>query len=89
MYILANGNMENSALFLNRFGEPLRNRGVQKMLGKYLKKAGLVRAGVHTLRHTFAIRYIKNSAKPETIQKIMGIEKRALDIYNTIINMAI
>ena len=42
-----------SVLFLNRFGEALGERGVQKMLRKYLKRAGIGRASIHTLRHTF------------------------------------
>jgi site-specific recombinase XerD len=45
--------MRNTALFLNRFGQPLGDRGVQKIVEKHLKRAHLCNASVHTLRHTF------------------------------------
>jgi len=42
-------------LFLNYTGEPLSERGVQKMLAKYLAQAGITkRISPHALRHTFA-----------------------------------
>jgi integrase/recombinase XerD len=52
-YLSARKDAGNSILFLNRFGEPLGERGIQKMLRKYLKRAGIGRASIHTLRHTF------------------------------------
>jgi site-specific recombinase XerD len=64
--------MENSALFLNRFGEPLRNRGVQKMLGKYLKKAGLEKVSIHSIRHTFGVYQVSMGTSLRTIQNVMG-----------------
>jgi integrase/recombinase XerD len=44
---------ESNILFLNRFGEALGERRVQKMLRKYLKRAEIGKASIHTLRHTF------------------------------------
>ncbi len=42
-------------LFLNYTGEPLSERGVQKMLAKYLAQAGITKKiSPHALRHTFA-----------------------------------
>jgi integrase/recombinase XerD len=45
----------NDLLFVNRYGEPISERGVQKLLTKYARLAG-VRKDVtpHVLRHTFA-----------------------------------
>jgi site-specific recombinase XerD len=59
-------------LFLNRFGEPLGDRGVQKMLKKYLKKAGIGRASVQTLRHTFGIHHAVEGTSVKTLQEVMG-----------------
>jgi integrase/recombinase XerC len=42
-------------LFLNYTGEPISERGVRKMVAKYLKLAGIKKkASPHSLRHTFA-----------------------------------
>lgn len=53
----------NNALFINRFGVPLGKRGVQKMLKKYLERAEISRASVHTLKHTFTAH--QRDKKPE------------------------
>jgi integrase/recombinase XerC len=42
-------------LFLNYTKEPISERGVRKMVAKYLKQAGIKKkASCHSLRHTFA-----------------------------------
>ncbi len=42
-------------LFLNQYGEPLGQRGVQKLVTKYRRGAQITkRAGCHSFRHTFA-----------------------------------
>ena len=64
----------NHILFLNRFGEPLGERGVQKMLRKYLNRAGIGRASIHTLRHTFAAQHIAKGTSLKTIQEAMGLK---------------
>src|SRR5687768_4860352 len=56
---------ENNVFFLNRFGEPLGESGVQKMLRRYLKRAGIDRASVHTLRHTFGAQHIAKGTDPK------------------------
>ncbi len=72
----------NSIFFLNRFGEPLGERGVQKMLRKYLKKSGIGRATIQALRHTFAIHHSLKGTDPKTIQEVMGYkDPRSTFIY--------
>jgi integrase/recombinase XerC len=45
----------SDALFLNYQAEPLSERGVQKLLAKYVKLAGITKKiSPHSLRHTFA-----------------------------------
>jgi len=72
----------SNILFRNRFGEVLGERGVQKMLRRYLKKIGLERASVQTLRHTFGIHHAVNGTSAKTIQEVMGHkDPRSTSIY--------
>jgi len=72
----------NYALFLNRFGEPLAQIGVQKMLRKYLKRTGIGRASINTLRHTFGVQHIAKGTSLKTIQEVMGYkDSRSASIY--------
>jgi site-specific recombinase XerD len=64
--------MRNTALFLNRFGEPLGDRGVQKIIEKHLKKADLENASVHTLRHTFGVYHSGKGVNLNTLKEVMG-----------------
>ncbi len=42
-------------LFLNRDNEPISERGVRKLVTRYVKAAGITKnASCHSLRHTFA-----------------------------------
>src|SRR3712207_5545831 len=42
-------------LFLNRYGDPISERGVEKLITRYGKQAGIKKkVTCHTLRHTFA-----------------------------------
>jgi site-specific recombinase XerD len=76
---------ENGILFVNRFGETLGERGVQKMLRKYLRVAGIGRASIHTLRHTFGAHHIAKGTDPKTVQEVMGLKDvRSTSIYQTL-----
>jgi site-specific recombinase XerD len=63
---------ETNILFLNRFGEPVSDRGVQKMLRKYLKRTGIAGASIHTLRHTFGVYQLAKGVDLKTVQGMMG-----------------
>jgi integrase/recombinase XerD len=67
------------SLFLNRTGEPLGDRGVQKLILLYFRQSSIFGASVHTLRHTFAVQHIIKGTSLETVQKVMG----HLDIRTT------
>jgi site-specific recombinase XerD len=75
----------SGVLFLNRFGEPLSESGVQKMLRKYLKQAGIGNASIHTLRHTFGAQHIAKGTSLKTIQEVMGYKDvRSASVYKTL-----
>lgn len=62
-------------VFTNQFGEPLRFDRIRKRMQIYAKKAGLdteVRASPHSLRHTFAVNYLRNGGDLRSLQMILG-----------------
>jgi integrase/recombinase XerD len=72
-------------LFVNRFGESLGERGVQKMLRKYFISAGIENASVHTLRHTFGAHHLAKGTSSETVKEVMGRkDARSMLIYQTL-----
>ena len=86
-YLDIKKDVENSILFLNRFGEPLGDRGVQKMLSKYLKRACIERASIHTLRHTFGVQHLAKGTSLKTIQGVMGLKDvRSTLVYQLLAN---
>ncbi len=62
------------SLFLNRFGLPLGQRGVQKILSKYLRAAGIRRASIHALRHTFGAALALRGETDKSIRELMGLK---------------
>jgi site-specific recombinase XerD len=70
-------------LFLNRYGQPISERGVRKMVAKYLK-AGDIRkkASCHSLRHTFATQKAEHGVSPYQLQQWLGHrDLRTTQIY--------
>ena len=63
-----------SRLFLSDDGLPLTKSGVQQMLRRKGKRAGIigVRCSPHTFRHTFAKNYLLNGGDIFSLQKILG-----------------
>ena len=64
---------KDSALFLNRRGTRLTDRGVRRIVVKYAKVLGIDRQiGPHTLRHTFATHLLQGGADLRVIQELLG-----------------
>jgi integrase/recombinase XerC len=61
-----------SALFLNRSGERLSVRGVQFMLDRCARKAGLKWVTPHLFRHTFATHMLGGGADLRVVQELLG-----------------
>jgi site-specific recombinase XerD len=61
-------------LFLTDNGLPLTKSGVQQMLRRIGKRAGIigVRCSPHTFRHTFAKNYLLNGGDIFSLQRILG-----------------
>lgn len=60
-------------LFVNRYGEPLGERGVKKLVTKYRVAAGITKkAGCHALRHTFGTIKAEQGVSPFQLKEWMG-----------------
>src|SRR4051812_32728268 len=74
-------------LFLNQYGEPISPRGIQKLVTKYTRAAGIKKkTGVHSLRHTFATIKAKQGVSPFRLRKWLGHAR--LDTTQIYVHMA-
>ena len=67
-------NVSSDRLFINSHGQPLKARGILEMMRRCGKRAAItgVRCSPHTLRHTFAKRFLLNGGDVFTLQQILG-----------------
>ena len=67
------GKKQSSAIFINRFGGPLNERSVQRLLEESSAAAGLNKhVTPHTLRHTFATHMLDGGADLRVVQELLG-----------------
>ncbi|MBI4336835.1 MAG: tyrosine recombinase XerC [Chloroflexi bacterium] len=67
------GRRSGEALFLNRFGGRLSQRGVQALVKRYALLAGLdPSVHTHTMRHTFATHLLDGGADLRVVQELLG-----------------
>ncbi len=63
----------NKALFINKRGNSLSDRGVRMIISKYIKKAALnLKVSPHTFRHSFATHLLNRGADLRSVQELLG-----------------
>jgi integrase/recombinase XerC len=71
--MLKGDNVKTDQLFINKYGTPLSDRSVRRIVEKYLKLAGLpLEFSPHSFRHSFATHMLESGADLRTIQTLLG-----------------
>ena len=80
---------ESSFFFSTLKGNKLSTRYLQQMVKRYAGKAGInKRISPHTLRHTYATEYYKQTKDIETLRRILGhSDISTTAIYITLANI--
>src|SRR6478672_11905236 len=63
---------DSPALFLTKFDRGIGPRGIENLVTKYCKQAGITASSVRTLRHTMAVEKLKRGATPAVIGRALG-----------------
>ena len=67
--------VSEAPLFMSKFRNPLTPRAIRYLVKKYLKRAGIHGASVHTLRHTMATHYLAKGGDLRSVQEMLGHER--------------
>jgi len=64
---------DKQAIFLNKWGNLITSRSIDRKFQQYLKESGLSeRVTPHTIRHTIATHWLENGMDLKTIQMLLG-----------------
>ncbi len=88
-YLEVRGGPPRGALFLDDDGRPLSRNAVYRAVRRLSAKAGIegVRCSPHTLRHTFATRFLTLGGDLLSLQRLLGHSPRSLDVTQRYISL--
>lgn len=76
-YLASRPDSDDAHLFLSKFQRGLGSWGIEDVVKKYLKLAGIANAAPHSLRHTFATQHVKRGTELSVVQAALGHENLA------------
>ncbi len=71
-YLAEREQSDSPALFLTRFGNGIGPRGIENIMTKHCKAAGISHASVDSLRHKMAVQMLRRGATPAVVGKALG-----------------
>ncbi len=88
-YLEVRGGPPRGALFLDDDGRPLSRNAVYRAVRRLSAKAGIegVRCSPHTLRHTFATRFLTLGGDLLSLQRLLGHSPRSLDVTQRYVSL--
>ena len=75
LYQAVRPTVANDYVFIGQRGEALKPQGVQQVVAKYARRAGLPKVTPHILRHTFAKHVLDAGEDLATVQRLLGHER--------------
>jgi len=71
-YLDGRNSGDETPVFLSKTGSRLTSRAIQRVVKKYMSKARISHASVHTLRHTFATHMVRKGTNLRVVQEALG-----------------
>jgi integrase/recombinase XerC len=72
-YLVQRSTSSSDTIFLNYYGEPISERGVRKLVEKYVQASGITKkVSPHGFRHTFATQKAEKGVSPYQLQEWLG-----------------
>jgi site-specific recombinase XerD len=71
-YLAVRPAVDTPAIFVSRFRRPLTVRAIRRVVKRHMAEAGIERASVHPLRHSFATHHVRQGTSLHVLQEALG-----------------